>query len=79
MKEGYMKRLWICLKIFILVFLSFQKPVMTFAESPLTRRRFGNWEGDSLVSRKSLAALNSLVERKSRLLFLLHFDLECGI
>ncbi len=35
-----------------------------------TRSRFGHWEGDSLVSRKSLAALNSLVERKSRLLLL---------
>jgi IS30 family transposase len=35
-----------------------------------SRSRFGHWEGDSLVSRKSLAALNSLVERKSRLLFL---------
>ena len=34
------------------------------------RLRFGHWEGDSLVSRKSLAALNSLVERKSRLLML---------
>jgi IS30 family transposase len=34
------------------------------------RSRYGHWEGDSLVSRKSLAALNSLVERKSRLLFL---------
>lgn len=34
------------------------------------RSRFGHWEGDSLVSRKSLAALNSLVERKSRLLLL---------
>jgi IS30 family transposase len=31
---------------------------------------FGHWEGDSLVSRKSLVALNSLVERKSRLLML---------
>ena len=30
------------------------------------RSRYGHWEGDSLVSRKSLAALNSLVERKSR-------------
>lgn len=35
-----------------------------------TRSRFGHWEGDSLVSRKSLAALNSLVERKSRYLML---------
>lgn len=34
------------------------------------RRLFGHWEGDSLVSRKSLFALNSLVERKSRLLML---------
>jgi len=34
------------------------------------RNRFGHWEGDSLVSRKSLVALNSLVERKSRLLLL---------
>ena len=33
-----------------------------------TRRQFGHWEGDALVSRKSVAALNSLVERKSRLL-----------
>ena len=30
------------------------------------RSRYGHWEGDSLVSRKSAAALNSLVERKSR-------------
>lgn len=35
-----------------------------------TRSKFGHWEGDSLVSRKSLAALNSLVERKSRYLLL---------
>jgi IS30 family transposase len=35
-----------------------------------SRSQFGHWEGDSLVSRKSLTALNSLVERKSRLLFL---------
>lgn len=34
------------------------------------RSRYGHWEGDSLISRKSLWALNSLVERKSRLLFL---------
>ena len=31
------------------------------------RMEFGHWEGDSLVSRKSLVALNSLVERTSRL------------
>lgn len=34
------------------------------------RSRFGDWEGDSLVSRKSVAALNSLVEGMSRLLLL---------
>ena len=34
------------------------------------RKQFGHWETDSLVSRKSKAALNSLVERKSRLLYL---------
>lgn len=34
------------------------------------RHQFGHWEGDSLVSRKSMFALNSLVERKSRLLML---------
>ena len=39
-----------------------------------SRSRFGHWEGDSLVSRKSLAALNSLVERKSRLLLLTRLD-----
>jgi len=35
-----------------------------------TRKQAGHWEGDSLVSRCSLVALNSLVERKSRLLML---------
>jgi IS30 family transposase len=34
------------------------------------RMEFGHWEGDSLVSRKSLVALNSLVERTSKLLYL---------
>jgi IS30 family transposase len=38
------------------------------------REVFGHWEGDSLVSRKSLVALNSLVERRSRLLFLTRLD-----
>lgn len=33
-----------------------------------TRATFGHWEHDSIVSRKSLACLNSLVERKSGLL-----------
>ena len=35
-----------------------------------SRRYYGHWEGDSLISRKSLAALNSLTERKTRLLLL---------
>jgi len=39
-----------------------------------TRSRFGHWAGDSLVSRKSLFALNSLVERKSRYLMLTKLD-----
>jgi IS30 family transposase len=46
-------------------------------ERPLSvdsRRVYGHWEGDSLVSRKSLAALQSLTERKSRLLFLSKLD-----
>ena len=38
------------------------------------RRQYGHWEGDSLVSRKSKAALNSLTERKSRLLLLSKLD-----
>jgi IS30 family transposase len=38
--------------------------------SVLERKEFGHWEGDSLVSRKSLVALNSLVERTSKLLYL---------
>ena len=31
-----------------------------------TRSQFGHWEGDSMVSRKSLVILNTLVERTSR-------------
>lgn len=34
------------------------------------RTRFGDWERDSLISRKSAAALNTLTERKSRLVLL---------
>jgi IS30 family transposase len=34
------------------------------------RSRFGHWEGDPLISRKSTAALQTLVERKSRLVLL---------
>lgn len=35
-----------------------------------TRHQPGHWESDTLISRKSLAALHSMVERKSRLLML---------
>lgn len=38
------------------------------------RSRYGHWEGDSLVSRKSLVALNTLVERKSRLLLITRLE-----
>jgi IS30 family transposase len=38
------------------------------------RDQYGHWEGDSLISRKSKAALNSLTERKSRLLLLTKLD-----
>ncbi len=38
--------------------------------SVATRREFGHWEGDTLISRRSPACLASLVERKSRLLHL---------
>lgn len=34
------------------------------------RKEHGHWESDSIVSRASKAALNSIVERKTRLLFL---------
>lgn len=46
---------------------------ISIEERPLSvesRHYYGHWEGDSLVSRKSLFALNSLTERKSRLLLL---------
>lgn len=34
------------------------------------RKRIGDWEGDSMVSRKSTVALNTLVERKTGLVFI---------
>lgn len=34
------------------------------------RMRIGDWEGDSMVSRKSTVALNTLVERKTGLVFI---------
>jgi transposase, IS30 family len=41
-------------------------PIDSRPEAVETRSQFGHWEGDSLVSRKSKEALNSLVERKTR-------------
>lgn len=38
------------------------------------RKQYGHWEGDTLLSRKSKAALHTLVERKSRLLVLSKLD-----
>ena len=35
-----------------------------------TRRTLGHWEGDSVVSRKSTVGLNTLVERKTGLVFI---------
>jgi IS30 family transposase len=35
-----------------------------------TRTEFGHWEGDTLISRKSLATVQSLSERRSRLVLL---------
>jgi len=45
-------------------------PIDERPASVLTREEFGHWETDSLVSRKSSAALNSTTERKTKLLFL---------
>jgi len=49
-------------------------PIEERPASADNRSRYGHWEGDSLVSRKSLAALNSMVERKSRFLLLTRLD-----
>ena len=54
-------------------------PIEERPKSVETRQEFGHWEGDSLVSRKSLAALNSLTERKSRLLMLSKLDRKGAI
>jgi len=45
-------------------------PIDDRPKSVENRRRYGHWEGDSLISRKSKAALNTLVERKSRLVLI---------
>lgn len=45
-------------------------PIDARPESVQNRNRYGHWEGDSMVSRKSKAALNTLAERKSRLVLI---------
>jgi transposase, IS30 family len=45
-------------------------PIEARPKSVENRRRYGHWEGDSMVSRKSKAALNTLAERKSRLVLI---------
>jgi IS30 family transposase len=45
-------------------------PIDARPKSIENRRRYGHWEGDSLISRKSKAALNTLTERKSRLVLI---------
>jgi IS30 family transposase len=49
-------------------------PIDARPQSVERRHQYGHWEGDSLISRKSKAALNSLTERKSRLLLLTKID-----
>jgi IS30 family transposase len=39
-------------------------------QSVESRRTYGHWEGDSMISRKSTSALNSLTERKSSLILI---------
>ncbi len=45
-------------------------PIAARPKSVESRRRYGHWEGDSLISRKSKVALNTLTERKSRLVLI---------
>ena len=59
--------------------MSARRQVDERPKSVEARQEFGHWEGDSLVSRKSLAALNSLTERKSRLLMLTKLDRKGAI
>ncbi|MFA5074341.1 MAG: IS30 family transposase [Nitrospirota bacterium] len=45
-------------------------PIDARPKSVENRHRCGHWESDSLISRKSKAALNTLAERKSRLVLI---------
>jgi IS30 family transposase len=54
--------------------ISNRNPIDARPKSVEDRKQYGHWEGDSLISRKSKAALHTLVERKSRLLVLSKLD-----
>ena len=43
-----------------------RKPISQRPEAATKRERIGDWEADSIVSRKSLGAINVLVDRRSR-------------
>jgi IS30 family transposase len=45
-------------------------PIDARPKSIDSRRNYGHWEGDSIISRKSKAALTTLTERKSRLVLI---------
>src|SRR5512146_710090 len=45
-------------------------PIDARPKSVEKRRHYGHWEGDSLISRKSKVALNTLVERMSRIVLI---------
>jgi IS30 family transposase len=47
-----------------------RNPIDARPKSVESRRHYGHWEGDSLISRKSKVALNTLVERKTRLVLI---------
>jgi IS30 family transposase len=49
-------------------------PIDARPKSVESRNHYGHWEGDSLISRKSKAALNTLTERKSRLVLITKLD-----
>lgn len=51
-----------------------RNPIDARPKSVEDRKQYGHWEGDTLISRKSKAALHTLVERKSRFLVLSKLD-----
>ena len=49
-------------------------PISARPKSVESRIQYGHWEGDSLISGKSKAAVNTLIERKSRLVLITKLD-----